>query len=92
MFETQGGHAESNPRPSEEGVSFYHVLRICASDAQSSSGTPHPWFASHPHVATPNAASLWLGCCPDDVACFVRSRCKRILFHTSGKELWIIPV
>ena len=22
-----GGHAESNPRPSEEGVSFYHVLR-----------------------------------------------------------------
>ena len=27
MFETQGGHAESNPRPSEEGVSFYHVLR-----------------------------------------------------------------
>ena len=21
------GHAESNPRPSEEGVSFYHVLR-----------------------------------------------------------------
>ena len=27
MFETQGGHAESNPRPAEEGVSFYHVLR-----------------------------------------------------------------
>ena len=27
MFETQGGHAESSPRPSEEGVSFYHVLR-----------------------------------------------------------------
>ena len=27
MFETQGGHAESNPRPSEEEVSFYHVLR-----------------------------------------------------------------
>ena len=22
-----GGNAESNPRPSEEGVSFYHVLR-----------------------------------------------------------------
>ena len=22
-----GAHAESNPRPSEEGVSFYHVLR-----------------------------------------------------------------
>ena len=22
-----GGHAESNPRPSEEGVSVYHVLR-----------------------------------------------------------------
>ena len=22
-----GGHAESDPRPSEEGVSFYHVLR-----------------------------------------------------------------
>ena len=22
-----GGHAETNPRPSEEGVSFYHVLR-----------------------------------------------------------------
>ena len=22
-----GGHAESIPRPSEEGVSFYHVLR-----------------------------------------------------------------
>ena len=22
-----GGHAESNLRPSEEGVSFYHVLR-----------------------------------------------------------------
>ena len=22
-----GGHAESNPKPSEEGVSFYHVLR-----------------------------------------------------------------
>ena len=22
-----GGHAESNPRPSEEEVSFYHVLR-----------------------------------------------------------------
>ena len=33
MFETQGGHAESNPRPSEEGVSFHHVLRPldCAS-------------------------------------------------------------
>ena len=28
MFETQGRtRAESNPRPSEEGVSFYHVLR-----------------------------------------------------------------
>ena len=27
MFETQGGHAESSPRPSEEGVSFYHVLQ-----------------------------------------------------------------
>ena len=27
MFETQGGHAESNPRPSEEGVGFYHVFR-----------------------------------------------------------------
>ena len=28
-----GGHAESNLRPSEEGVSFYHVLRpldLCA--------------------------------------------------------------
>ena len=22
-----GGHAESNPRPSDEGVSFYHVFR-----------------------------------------------------------------
>ena len=27
MFETQGGDAELNPRPSEEGVSFYLVLR-----------------------------------------------------------------
>ena len=26
-FRNPGGHAESNPRPSEEGVSFYHVLR-----------------------------------------------------------------
>ena len=26
VFETQGEHAESNPRPSEEGVSFYHVF------------------------------------------------------------------
>ena len=23
-----GGHAVSNPRPSEEGVSFYHILRL----------------------------------------------------------------
>ena len=23
----KGGYAESNPRPSTEGVSFYHVLR-----------------------------------------------------------------
>ena len=40
-----GGHAESNPRPSEEGVSFYHVLPLSppvAACAQSSLDLHHP--------------------------------------------------
>ena len=40
------GHAESNPRPSKEGVSFYHVLRqldqLCT-DLSLSVYTPTLW-------------------------------------------------
>ena len=33
-----GGHAESNPRPSEEVVSFYHVLSVCYTEK-----APNAW-------------------------------------------------
>ena len=34
VFETHRGHAESNPRPSEEGVSFY-LIRYDASNTDN---------------------------------------------------------
>ena len=45
-----GGHAESNPRPSEEGVSFYHVLRPL--DLMHTWQQIHILSNIHPHERT----------------------------------------
>ena len=53
MFET---HAESNPRPSEQGVSFYHVLRPLDRTRQS----PTASMLAHFRLPAWSSVHAWL--------------------------------
>ena len=49
----RGGHAELHPRPSKEGVSFYHVLRPLDSTSVS----------DRSRLPLEVSMSLWTGAC-----------------------------